>query len=173
MSWNAEQLFASKKQDWATPDHVFEHFDNQYCFGLDAAARRDNAKCELFIPPEEDALSFSWKERFPDVHAAWLNPPYGRGVGKWMEHCYHQARDGMLVVALVMARTDTRWWHDWVMKAQVIHLIKGRLKFIGSDGVAGNSAPAPSAAIVWYSPPTTPGYGRHSPIFRTCVIPKQ
>lgn len=172
MSWNAEQLFASKKQDWATPQYLFDYFNDKYCFQLDAAATEENSKCERFISPENDSLSINWAEAYPDVHAIWLNPPYGRGVGKWMEHCYTMSLRGhQLIAALVMARTDTKWWHEYCMKAQTIYLIKGRIRFIGSDGIAGNSAPAPSAVVVWRNPPS-PGvrYTQYTPSFQGCRV---
>ena len=62
---------------------------------------------------------------------------------------------------LIPARTDTRYWHDYVMKAAEIHLVKGRLKF----GDSKNSAPFPSAVVVfdnaWGPSPT------HKPIVYT------
>ena len=42
-------------------------------------------------------------------------------------------------------RTDTRYWHDYCMKADELYFIKGRLKF----GDAKNAAPFPSAVIVF------------------------
>lgn len=54
----------------------------------------------------------------------------------------------MTVVALLPARTDTRWWHDCVMKAKEIRFIKGRLRFDGHK----HNAPFPSAVVVWSLP---------------------
>jgi hypothetical protein len=51
-----------------------------------------------------------------------------------------------LVVMLLPARTDTRWWHDYVIPyASEIRFIRGRLKF----GGAKNSAPFPSALVIF------------------------
>jgi phage N-6-adenine-methyltransferase len=51
-----------------------------------------------------------------------------------------------LVAALLPARTDTAWWHDYVIPyASEIRFIRGRLKF----GGAKNSAPFPSALIIF------------------------
>jgi phage N-6-adenine-methyltransferase len=166
MTWNGDQLFASKKHDWQTPQHVFKYFDSLYKYQLDAAATADNAKCEQYITPEEDALSIEWDVAYPEVKSVWLNPPYGRGLGDWMKKCHDEARKGKIVTALIMARTDTRWWHDWCMKASLVYLIKGRIRFVGSDGVPGNSAPAPSALVVWE------WWEVFGPTFRGCEIPK-
>ena len=46
---------------------------------------------------------------------------------------------------LIPSRTDTRYWHNYVMKASEIHFVKGRLKF----GDSQNSAPFPSAVVVF------------------------
>ena len=143
-AWNTEVLFSSAKQDWGTPPHVFEYFNAKYQFQLDAAARKDNALCDRFIGPETDALSVPW-----DASTIWLNPPYGRGVGKWLEKAYDESKRGSTIGVLIFARTDTRWWHDFVMKANVIFLIKGRLKFVDGEGNAKSPATAPSCFVVF------------------------
>ena len=94
--------------------------------------------------PCANALAVDWPGQ-----RVWLNPPYGRGVGKWLEKAYREARTGKIVGVLVFARTDTAWWHDYAMKARMIYLIRGRLKFIGDDDKPGNSATAPSCFVVF------------------------
>ena len=86
-----------------------------------------------------------------------MNPPYGRVIKDWIKKAYEEAqKDNTTVVALIPARTDTRYWHDYVMKAQAIYFVKGRLKF----GNGGNSAPFPSAVVVFNgSDPGFPAMG--------------
>ena len=67
----------------------------------------------------------------------------------WARKCYEASRDGALVVLLAHARTDTRWFHDWVYgKASEIRFVRGRLRF--GDGT--QSAPFPSLVAVFRSP---------------------
>jgi hypothetical protein len=73
-----------------------------------------------------------------------MNPPYGRDIGNWMKKAYESSLLGAVVVCLVPARTDTKWWHDFAMKGEIT-FIKGRLKF----GNSKNSAPFPSAVVVF------------------------
>lgn len=73
-----------------------------------------------------------------------MNPPYGRSIGLWMAKAYEESMRGALVVCLVPARTDTRWWHDYAMKGE-IRLYKGRIRFVGAKA----SAPFPSAVVVF------------------------
>ena len=73
-----------------------------------------------------------------------MNPPYGRGIGLWMKKAYESSLQGVKVVCLVPARTDTAWWHDYAMKGD-IEFLRGRLKF----GNAKNCAPFPSAIVIF------------------------
>lgn len=82
-----------------------------------------------------------------------MNPPYGRVISDWIRKAYEESLKGALVVALIPARTDTRYWHEYVMRAKEIRLVKGRLKF----GDGRNSAPFPSAVTIWDGSGNTEG----------------
>jgi len=76
-----------------------------------------------------------------------VNPPYGREVVKWCRKALDESQKGKLVVMLVASRTDTAWWHDYVMNADEIRFIRGRLKFDGYP--ASGCAPFPSAIVIF------------------------
>ena len=87
-----------------------------------------------------------------DGEIVFMNPPYGREISTWIRKAYLESlKPGTRVVCLIPARTDTRYWHEYCMKAKEIHFVKGRLKFGGS----ANSAPFPSAVVVFESQPQT------------------
>ena len=140
---------ASNKEDWETPDDLFRFVDKEFDFLLDAASTGENAKCEAHLTEEEDGLTTDWHEVCSGLGyprgAVWLNPPYGRGIGKWIKKAYEESQKGTIVVVLTFARTDTRWWHDWAMKAPEIRLIPGRITFKGAAG----GAPAPSCLLIF------------------------
>ena len=82
----------------------------------------------------------------------WLNPPYSQ-VRDFIAKAAAEAARGCTVVALVPARTDTRWWHaqvwdelqrTWKQGVEA-RFVRGRLKF----GGAGNGAPFPSVVLVF------------------------
>lgn len=133
-------LFSSNTCEWETPQDFFDTWNARFNFTLDVCATKQNAKCEKFFTKEDDALTKEWKG------VLWMNPPYGREIKAWIKKAYEtaQAGDGT-VVCLLPARTDTAWWHDYCMKGEVT-FIRGRLKFGGSK----NSAPFPSAVVVFY-----------------------
>lgn len=121
---------------WATPQDLFDSLNKVFNFDLDPCATEKNAKCPNFISEEEDGLIKKWEGK------VFMNPPYGRGIIQWIKKA---SEHDNLVVCLVPARTDTRWWQDYCMKADSIKFIKGRLTF----GEAKNSAPFPSAIVIF------------------------
>jgi phage N-6-adenine-methyltransferase len=134
--------FSSKKSSWETPQHLFDRLKREFHFELDVCATTSNTKCTKYFTPKQDGLKQTWRG------VCWMNPPYGRNIGRWMRKAFESARAGATVVCLVPARTDTNWWFDYCAKGE-IRFIKGRLKF----GNAGNAAPFPSAIII-FSPKT-------------------
>lgn len=138
---NTDLMFSSKTDLWATPQDFFNELDAEFHFTLDVCALPENAKCEQFFTPEIDGLSQPWKGR------VWCNPPYGREIGQWVRRAHLAVASGgaEVVVMLLPARTDTRWFHDYIYKKAEIRFIKGRLKFGGSK----NSAPFPCMVVVF------------------------
>lgn len=149
--WTAAH--SSKKMDWATPQALFDALDSEFDFQLDAAASTENTKCELFLDEGDDALS---APVWPVLRggAVWLNPPYGRDIGRWIKRSYLESRKGITVVVLVFARTDTKWWHRWAMRAAEVRMIKGRVTFAGANA----AAPAPSCVLVFSEEYRTPRF---------------
>ena len=121
--------FMSLRSDWRTPVKLYEELDKEFNFNFDPC------------PPDPtfDGLSIGWADK------NFVNPPYGRQITAWIKKGFEESQAGKLVVFLIPSRTDTKWWHDYIMKADEIRFIKGRLKF----GNAKNSTPFPSALIVF------------------------
>ena len=130
---------SSEKDDWETPPELFDRLNHEFDFTLDPCATRLNAKCIRYFTIKENGLAMSWKgER------VFMNPPYGRAILAWIQKAWYESK-GCLVVCLIPARTDTHWWHRYVMTAKEIRFIKSRLKFSGYE----NSAPFPSAIVIF------------------------
>ena len=129
-------LYSSENEVWETPQDLFNRLNDEFHFDIDVCATPENAKCSKFFSPLDDGLSQDWQG------VCWMNPPYGKKIRAWMKKAMEAKTT---VVCLVPSRTDTKWWHDYAMKANEIRFIKGRLKF----GNSKNSAPFPSAIIVF------------------------
>lgn len=133
-------MFSSATDLWATPQDFFDSLNDEFHFELDACAVPENAKCERYITPDMDGLTQDW-----DANSIWCNPPYGREVGKWVAKAAREAMEGKTVVMLLPARTDTRWFHQYIYHKAEIRFIPGRLRF----GGAKNVAPFPSMVVIF------------------------
>lgn len=136
---NSAVFYSSKTDMWATPQDFFDALDAEFHFTLDACAVKENAKCEAYYTPEQDGLDQPWTGR------VWCNPTYGRNVGQWVKKAHDTASGGGFVVMLLPARTDTRWFHDYIYGKTEVRFIKGRLKF----GSCQNAAPFPSMVVIF------------------------
>jgi phage N-6-adenine-methyltransferase len=167
-------MFSSLKQDWETPDELFERYKNRYGITLDVCATKENTKCENFISPEQDIFKTVW------TCSAWINPPYNipehickHGCKKKMcvKRGFHVDRyipgqidfvkrarymsieHGATTVCLLPARTDTDLFHSLIWDSAnnkpypgvTVEFLKGRLKFKG----AKDAAPFPSMIVVF------------------------
>lgn len=131
--------FSSASDEWPTPAFLFEALDAEFGFTLDPAATAQNARCRSFFTRAEDGLVQDWSG-----NTVFLNPPYGRQIGRWVQKAYETSLRGSVVVCLLPARTDTRWWHDYVCRGEV-RFLRGRLRFEGGQ----YCAPFPSAVVVF------------------------
>ena len=144
--------FTSKSNEWETPSELFNKLNDEFNFTLDPCCTKENAKCERYFTIAEDGLSQDWSN---DI--VFMNPPYGREIGKWIEKAYNESLQGAIVVCLIPARTDTAYWHKYIFNKTEVRFLKGRVKFQnrllpswredGSHKVSG--APFPSAIVIY------------------------
>ena len=134
-------MMTSKTDLWATPQNTFDLLNKEFGFDIDVCALPTNAKCKKYFTPEIDGLNQEWRG------TCWMNPPYGREIGLWINKAFSESKRGNLIVGLLPARTDTKWFHDFIYNKSEIRFIKGRLKF----GDGKNSAPFPSMIVIWRS----------------------
>jgi len=141
-----EVMFSSKSSEWETPQKLYDYLNLEHNFTLDPCATEQNAKCEKYFTSEDDGLNKSW-----GGERVFVNPPYGRDIKKWVKKAYEEGqKPNTVVVCLIPSRTDTKYWHQYCMKAWKIHFIKGRLKFENKFSAdVSSSAPFPSAVVIF------------------------
>jgi phage N-6-adenine-methyltransferase len=130
-------LLSSKSNEWATPRELFDKLNSEFSFTLDPCATAENAKCPKFFTKEQDGLKQEW-----GGERVFMNPPYGREIGKWVKKAYES---NTLAVCLLPARTDTSYFHDYILGKAEIRFIRGRLRFEGGK----YPAPFPSMIVVY------------------------
>jgi hypothetical protein len=106
-----------KTNTWLTPKYIIEALGP---FELDPCAAPD--------PRPWKTADTMWtasgleKEWFGRV---WLNPPYGKQINLWLEKLANHGSG----IALVFARTDTKWFHEAFIKCSQAFILQGRIKF--------------------------------------------
>lgn len=141
---NIDVMYMSKSNEWATPQDFFDELDKEFHFNLDPCATDENHKCERYFTKADDGLSKDW-----GGYRVFCNPPYGRDIPKWVEKSFREGhKDNTIVVMLIPARTDTKYFHDYILHRAEIRFVKGRLKFHGEDG-KNDCAPFPSMVVIF------------------------
>ena len=123
-------VFSSASDHWSTPTHVYEALHEEFKFEYDP--------CPLMS--SESGLLKDWKGR------VFCNPPYS-AIDAFLRKGLGELAEGnvTLLVYLIPSRTDTRWFHDYCIKAREIRFLRGRLRF----GDAKNCAPFPSMLVIF------------------------
>ena len=129
--------FSSQTDLWSTPQDFYDKLHNEFGFTLDPCSTDDNHKCDKYFTLNDNGLKQDWSN-----YTVFMNPPYGRVIGDWVRKANES---NTTVVCLLPARTDTRWFHDYIYHRAEIRFIKGRLKFGGQK----NSAPFPSMVVIF------------------------
>ena len=134
-------LFTSNRDDWETPQDLFDQLHKEFHFTLDPCADEKNHKCEKWYSKAQDGLTKNW-----GGDTVFCNPPYGRELQKWIRKCSQEARkDGTTVVMLIPARTDTKAFHEYIYGKAEVRFLRGRLKFGGAKW----NAPFPSMLVIF------------------------
>ena len=141
---NIKVMFSSKSNDWSTPIDFFDKLNDEFHFTLDPCADDNNHRVSKYYTIEDDGLLQNWEGEI-----CFVNPPYGKEIKDWVRKAYIEgSKPNTTVVLLVPARTDTKWFHQYVYNKAEIRFIKGRLKF----GESKNSAPFPSMLAIYRGP---------------------
>ena len=137
---NCNAMFTSVSEEWATPQWLFDQLNEEFHFTIDVCASKENAKVNRFFTKEQDGLNQDWTGE-----TVWCNPPYGRQIKHWIYKAYKHFIGGGSAVLLIPARTDTAWFHDYVVDQAEVRFIRGRVKFEG----AKYNAPFPSMVVIY------------------------
>ena len=134
-------LFKSGSCEWSTPQWFFDELNEEFGFTLDPCATEFNHKCENYYTKNENGLEQDWAG-----NVVFCNPPYGREIGEWVRKCHEESKKpNTMCVMLIPARTDTKYFHEYIYNHAEVRFIRGRLKFGDGNGIA----PFPSMIVVF------------------------
>ena len=131
----------SKSVEWYTPAWIFEAlglcFDLDVCSpGADVVPWIPAGRC--FVPPV-DGLSEDW-----GIGSVWMNPPYGRGIVRWVERFLMHGNG----VALLPSRTDTDWFQSLMPRSSGLLFLRGRVGFVAGGGVVKSGGNVVGSVLV-------------------------
>lgn len=134
MLYENKDLHKGWSNNWATPQDFFDKLNDEFHFTLDVCADESNHKCSKYFNEDQDGLVQDWGR-----NTCFMNPPYGREITKWVRKA---VESNTTVVCLLPAKTDTRWFHDYIYHKAEIRFVKGRIKF------GESKSPAPFGSMV-------------------------
>ena len=129
-------LLSSQSVEWRTPRAVMQMLEAEFgAFDFDPCPVGGSG-----------GLEADWGTGLIFVNPPFKKPSGGSWVGEWVAKAWESAKEGATVVMLLPAKTDVRWWHEYVLPhASDIRFIKGRLKFSEHK----NGATFPSCIVVF------------------------
>lgn len=138
---------SSLHHGWETPEWLLNILYGVFgTFDLDPCSPTHNrqtalVQAQVHYTMADNGLSLPWHGK------VFVNPPYGRTLRLWTAKAKTEVTSGQarLVVGLVPARTDTRWWHEDIAGNATVFFLRGRLSFGGLE----QAAPFPSALAIW------------------------
>ena len=134
--------FSSKSDEYSTPLKLFNQLNKEFNFTLDACASLENAKCDNYYTKEDNGLLQEWENE-----SVFCNPPYS-DIKLWVRKSYQEAKNNKVIVMLIPARTDTKYFHNYIYKIAEIRFIKGRISF-EFEGKKLGEAPFPSMIVIY------------------------
>lgn len=152
-------LMSSADMGWQTPAEVLDLVRLVGPIVLDPCTTADNpTDACVFNTPDCCGLSTSWA-CVSSPGLVYVNPPYGRALVGWCAKIHSEAQAGREIIALTPARTDTRWWHAHMSKADAHCFWRGRMTFVGAP------AGAPFPSVLSY-------FGERAKRFKTVFGPQ-
>lgn len=131
-----------RKDDWGTPQELFNELNQRFKFFIDLAATKKNTKCKLFY---KDSLVRTW----PKKRVGWLNPPFSKA-----EQFFEKAKGHKLVAIYKASNLETQLWQDTILpNASWVCFLRGRTNYVVAKGEAKNGVPFNSAIIGYNTPP--------------------
>jgi len=137
-------MFSHESTEWVTPKELYDRLNKVFKFDLDPCTTEENPlNTPVWMTKRIDGLKQRWEGN------VFVNPPYNQEIKKWLQKAISEIEKGHVnnVVFLLPARTDTKWFHDYIYakpKVQIIFL-KGRVKFRFSK----YGAPFPSMIVIF------------------------
>lgn len=157
--------YNGRGRDWQTPPEIFDPLNAEFAFTLDPCCTTETAKCARFFTEADDGLAMDWGQE-----RVFMNPPYGREVYAWTRKARLATERGALVVGLLPASCDLRWWHEDIIGYAEVRYIRGRVRFL-TGGPYRASGFFASVIVIWLPLASFSSVGSRMSAFRPSTAP--
>ena len=110
-----------ERDDWWTPQWLFDKLNKQYNFTFDCCATLDNSKCQY--------SSANFKTINSVLHrTCWMNPPFSKAYDMF-EQFFKVVEKGVCIFRC--DNMETKTWQEVILKhATWIFIPKGRISYV-------------------------------------------
>lgn len=136
------------EQEWYTPSYILDKVYNVFPVSTDPCSNKDKTvNAGTYYMKDDDGLSQSW---FGNVY---LNPPYGRAIGRWVTKFLEEWDNGNIKSAILLmpVKTDTKWWSKLTAELSCWCAVSGRVKFVSSEPDKKTSVGTFASAIILFT----------------------
>ena len=154
MTANDRTGVGSGSGEWRTPPELFEILNERFVFDYDAFSSHENAlrwihstNSGTFRGPDRvsdaDGLTYNWQGL-----RVFMNPPYTRGlIEQCVEKAFSERDNAAIIIALIPAATETRWFQRYVLPHCHIDWLPKRVRFIDPVTLQVGGSP-PSGMVI-------------------------
>lgn len=162
MSANDRTGVGAGSAEWGTPPDLFKRLSVRFGgFDYDPFASHENFKASVYSTvagtfafdgsevaqlSDDDGLTREWAGR-----RVFMNPPYSRGlIEQCIEKAFESRYNADIIVALLPAATETRWFQRHILTACHIDWLPRRVHYIDpATGQPGGSPPSGAVIAVF------------------------
>lgn len=124
--------YTMNANDYKTPPELYQKalkFIGQEHFSCDVCCSERSIPAIIhFIEGERNGLTEDWE------YYNWCNPPFNEAK-KWIEKAYKEQQKGNTTCMLIPVRTETKYWHDYILNNPNIHIdwLRKGYRFLDKD----------------------------------------
>ncbi len=123
------------RDEWQTPQWLFDKLNTQYNFKVDCCANVSNAKCKIYPMNFLDI-------RIVTKYHCWMNPPFSKAQ-EMFKGFFKRIREGVAIYRC--DNMETKIWQDIILKnASWVFIPNKRIAY---EGMEGKGSRFPSALI--------------------------
>ena len=121
----------SNRDDWQTPQWLFNKLNEQYRFTFDCCASKENRKHLWYSNDFLNIINEIGQAQYISDHTVWMNPPFSKAP-EMIRHFFEIVDHGVSIYR--MDNMETKIWQHILAKSDWIHIFDKRINYEGKAG---------------------------------------